>query len=160
MPGEFWFGGGGLRVGTLLGSCVSITFWHPAARIGGMCHYLLPSRNRTLIGDDESDRLDGRYAEEAVAMFLHEIRRTPTRPEDYEVKIFGGGNQFHADEAAGRADVAARNIDAGLRLIERHGLAVRAHHLGGHGPRQILMDLATGDVWVRHLSPFSGRSGR
>jgi chemotaxis protein CheD len=29
---------------TVLGSCVSITLWHPVKRVGGMCHFLLPTR--------------------------------------------------------------------------------------------------------------------
>ncbi len=33
--GEFHFGGGPTRISTLLGSCVSITLWHPRKRIGG-----------------------------------------------------------------------------------------------------------------------------
>ena len=35
--GDFYFGSGHTRVSTLLGSCVSITLWHPRRRIGGMC---------------------------------------------------------------------------------------------------------------------------
>ena len=45
-PGECYFGGGPTRIATLLGSCVSITVWHPRLLVGGMCHYMLPSRQR------------------------------------------------------------------------------------------------------------------
>ena len=44
-PGDFYFGGGRTRISTLLGSCVSITLWHPQRHVGGMCHYLLARRN-------------------------------------------------------------------------------------------------------------------
>ena len=43
LPGEFHFGDQDDRIITLLGSCVAITLWHPEKRIGGMCHYMLPS---------------------------------------------------------------------------------------------------------------------
>ncbi|MBL8511280.1 MAG: chemotaxis protein CheD, partial [Betaproteobacteria bacterium] len=46
QPGEFYFGDADTRIRTLLGSCVSITMWHPTRRIGGMCHYMLPTRGR------------------------------------------------------------------------------------------------------------------
>lgn len=42
-PGDFYFGGGATRISTLLGSCVSMTLWHPRRKIGGMCHYMLPA---------------------------------------------------------------------------------------------------------------------
>ena len=46
MPGELWSGRGAASVRTLLGSCVALTLWHPRLRVGGMCHYLLPRRQR------------------------------------------------------------------------------------------------------------------
>ena len=46
QPGEFYFGEGKTRIRTLLGSCVAITLWHPRLHIGGMSHYMLPSRPR------------------------------------------------------------------------------------------------------------------
>jgi chemotaxis protein CheD len=64
QPGDFHFGAGRTRISTLLGSCISITLWHPARLIGGMCHFMLPSR-----GLPAGVPLDGRYADEALAMF-------------------------------------------------------------------------------------------
>ena len=63
QPGGFYFGGGRTRISTLLGSCISITLWHPARRIGGMCHFMLPTR-----GQPAGAPLDGRYADEALAL--------------------------------------------------------------------------------------------
>ena len=45
------------------------TMWHPTRLIGGMCHYLLPSRDGA-----SATTLDGRYAKEAMQMLMHEIR--------------------------------------------------------------------------------------
>ena len=44
QPGDFYFGDKDTRIRTILGSCVSITLWHPTRLIGGMCHFLLPFR--------------------------------------------------------------------------------------------------------------------
>ena len=44
-PGEFQFTDDpDTRFRTLLGSCVAMTLYHPKRRIGGMSHYLLPTR--------------------------------------------------------------------------------------------------------------------
>ena len=37
QPGDFYFGDENTRLRSLLGSCVSITMWHPTKLIGGMC---------------------------------------------------------------------------------------------------------------------------
>jgi chemotaxis protein CheD len=89
QPGDFYFGDMNTRILTLLGSCVSITMWHPTRLIGGMCHYLLPARENA-----SANSLDGRYAKEAMQMFAHEIRAAKTHPSEYTVKLFGAGNMF------------------------------------------------------------------
>jgi len=145
-PGEFFFGGGTRRVHTLLGSCVAITLWHPTRRIGGMCHYLLATRG-------SSQRLPkGNYADEAVQLFLNEIKQSGTRPADYEVKIFGGGNMFSPKPGTlnpQSINVSKNNADEGPRLLAAHGFKVKASDLGGHSHRKIFLELWNGDVWVQ-----------
>ena len=154
-PGDFCFAGPWTRLHTLLGSCVSITLWHPVRRIGGMCHYLLPSRGRAT-GVAE---FDGRYGDEAIQMFLHHVHRCGTRRGDYEVKMFGGAGQFPQFGGSALGDVAERNIQVGMTLLHRHGLALTARHLGGLGSRRLIFDLATGCVWLKSLEPFAVKVG-
>src|SRR5690242_11650075 len=117
-PGDFHFTSGAARIRTLLGSCVSITIWHPALRIGGMCHYMLPTRR---LRDTTHSGHDGRYADEAVQLFLREVRRHGTHPAEYEVKMFGGGSQFRQEPAASAIDIPGENIAVGLRLLTESG---------------------------------------
>jgi chemotaxis protein CheD len=145
-PGDVFFGENDMRIRTILGSCVAITVWHPQRKIGGMCHYMLPMRARGRLKP-----LDGRYADEAVLLLLKEILRQRSNPYDYQVKLFGGGNMFtRAVNAKTRSlNVADRNVIAGQELLQRHGFAVAAEHLGGNGHRQIIFEIGSGDVWLR-----------
>ncbi|MET7419081.1 chemotaxis protein CheD [Dactylosporangium sp. NPDC005555] len=146
-PGEFHFAGGGTRIRTVLGSCVAITLWHPRLRVGGMCHYLLAHRAAPPADHPE---LSGRYADEAVQLFLAELRRNGTRPTDYQAKIFGGGDQFPGRKRGPAPHVPQDNIEIGLLLLREHGFQIAAEHLGGTGSRQLVFDLGTGDVWLQH----------
>src|SRR5664279_3361231 len=65
MPGEWHFGPQALTLSTLLGSCVAVTLWHPGRRIGGMCHYLLPSRIRPA-----GAALEGRFGDEVMSLMV------------------------------------------------------------------------------------------
>jgi chemotaxis protein CheD len=150
-PGDYWFGDGDARIHTVLGSCVSITAWHPGRRIGGMCHYMLPARHAHLEGAP-----DARYADGAVALFLGDMRRSGTAAGEYEVKMFGGSEQFPHLSRSSALDVATHNIESGRRLLEHHGFILSSRNLGGVGPRRLIFDIGTGAVWVRSL----GASGR
>ncbi|MDP2783479.1 MAG: chemotaxis protein CheD [Sulfurimicrobium sp.] len=144
-PGDFHFGAETRRIHTLLGSCVAITLWHPVLRIGGMCHFMLPSRSR-----QEGGELDGRYGDEAVQMFLCEIDKFDTRPSEYQVKLFGGGNMFKDFSSSTVASVAQRNAEAGADLLRQNGFCVECEDVGGNGHRRVIFDLRDGNVWVKH----------
>lgn len=157
QPGDFHFGDVNTRIRTILGSCVSITMWHPVRLIGGMCHFQLPARAKRAVTAP-----DGHYADEAMEMFLKEIRAAKTHPAEYRVKVFGGGNMFPKirDEIArkpGKAgnskhfdmDVAGKNVLVARALITSNGFRIEAEDLGGDGHRQLIFDIWSGHAWVR-----------
>lgn len=154
-PGGFHFGNRHTRIRTLLGSCVSITMWHPGVHIGGMCHFLMPTRQP----HDPGEHLDGRYADEAMEMFMHKVRAAGTVPEEYETKLFGGGSQFAHNERAATIDVPSRNVNASIDLAAQYNLTIKAKHLGGHGSRYVVFDLWTGHVWIRHTETVEAVHG-
>jgi chemotaxis protein CheD len=143
QPGEVYFGDADTRIRTLLGSCVAVTWWHPTQHIGGMCHYLLPTRPQR---DMTLPVPDGRYAEEAFGLALDYIQQAGTPPQDYQVKMFGGGDVLKHTGGS----VGARNIAFARTWLAAHGFRVSHEHLAGHGFRNIIFDIATGDVWVRY----------
>jgi len=146
QPGELWFGNEETRIRTILGSCVAVTLWHPAQRIGGMCHFMLPRRPRH--GTTSTTGRDGRYGDEALEMLADELRSAGTHPEEYQAKLFGGGRMFTA--AGSSLPVPDQNVAAARALASRHGFKVVAEHLGGHGHRHVALDLWCGHTWLRH----------
>lgn len=153
-PGDVYFGDQSTRIRTVLGSCVAITLWHPRKKIGGMCHYMLARRMGR-----HGVELDGRYADEALQILLREINAVGGNPREYQVKLFGGGNMFARTQPSApssapssrykQINVADDNVLAGKVLLARHGFAISAEQLGGHGHRQVIFEISSGDVWVR-----------
>lgn len=157
QPGDFYFGDRDTRIRTLLGSCISIVMWHPKLLIGGMCHYMLSSR-----GEKGIATLDGRYGDEAILMFFREAIRNSSNPNDYIVKIFGGGNMFSRSKSHVPCldspcdqviqtcrNVACKNVVKGVSLLDEYGFSIRSKDLGGIVSRNIIFDIWSGDVWVR-----------
>lgn len=144
-PGEFRFETGSTRLRTILGSCVAITWWHPLRKIGGMCHFMLPSRLR------KSTELDGKYADEAFELFVRKAKTYQTQPGDYQMKLFGGGEMFpERRRDSSYSDIAGMNVIAARQLAANYHLDLVAHDMGSTGHRNIIFDLWSGHVWVRH----------
>ena len=145
QPGELFFGKEDVVLKTVLGSCIAITLWHPEQKMGGMCHYMLPTRGWP------TTLLDGRYADEAITLLLQAIAQYPPPLDEYEIKLFGGGNMFDQPQYAKRDNnVATRNIEAAWQLTRHLGLDIKAHHLGHSGHRSLIFELSNGSVWLRH----------
>ncbi len=148
QPGELYFGDRSTRIRTLLGSCVSLVLWHPEKQLGGMSHFMLPTRTR-----GRGQGLDGRYGDEAIALLLEEIKRTKTRPQDYSLRLFGGGNMFPSLGRDNDGHIGERNIQAARSLIREHGLQCNGEDVGGTAHRNLIFDVWSGRVAIKHSQP-------
>ena len=149
QPGDFFVADEGYRIRTVLGSCVSITLWHPASRTGGMSHFLLPTRCQAEV----DPVLDGRYGDEALRLMLAELRQWGVAPAQCQGKIFGGGDMFPGHARAASLSVGQRNGLAARALLSEQGVAIVAQSLFGVGHRQIIFDIRSGDVWSNQVRP-------
>ena len=149
QPGELFVADAGFQIRTILGSCVSITLWHPESCLGGMSHFLLPTRGKAVARKD----LDGRYGDEALQLMIDDLHARGVEPQECQAKIFGGGNMFPGQVKASGISVGRRNGMAARELLQLRGIKVTKESLFGNGHRQIIFDLSRGDVWARQVKP-------
>lgn len=155
-PGEFHFGAAPAQLATLLGSCVTVTLWHPRRRLGGMCHILLPGSSSPT--DPKAQRpLDGRYADDAFVLIDAAIVRHGTRPHEYQARLFGGGNMFPAMKTFN--PIGGQNVETARQFIERRGIPLLDEHTGGTGRRKLLFDLDSGAVDLQYVEPVRTEPG-
>ncbi len=160
-PGEFCFLNNAAHVHTILGSCISITLWHPGLRIGGMCHFTLPKHphRKHHLGKAESAKLDGRYADDVIKMFKQEVIKHGTNITEYEAKIFGGGNMMKSEGQNIEDSIGTKNAAAAMQLLMAENIPIQVAHVGEFGHRRIVFDVNSGDVWVRHTEASSVKTG-
>jgi chemotaxis protein CheD len=151
QPGDYYFSDDpNTRIRTLLGSCVSVTLWHPKFKIGGMCHFLLPKRKKeqpTL----SIEYADARYADEALWLLQHEIKQLNLPITQFQAKVFGGGRMFNHTTQSSVHDIGGKNIEVAKQLLSSMGINSISEHVGGLGHRNVFFDLWNGDVWVKQL---------
>lgn len=145
-PGDVAGGDASHVFRTTLGSCVSITLWHPARRVGAMSHFLLPSR-----GKSRHAALDGRYADEAMPLMFRKLLHLGVDPAECHAKIFGGGQMFPLEARPGNVAVGERNGHVARNLLAVRGIRIVAEDLFGYGHRELVFEVASGDVWARQV---------
>jgi chemotaxis protein CheD len=143
-PGDFAFGDEQVRMRTILGSCVAVTFWHPKLRIGAMCHYLLPAR-----APSQDEPPGGKYAEDVIPLITSRFLDQGLAARAFEVKMFGGSNMFPGLSLGESLTIGSKNIQVGLAALTRCGYNIINYDLAGGTNRTVVFDLWSGEVWVR-----------
>ncbi|MDX9995877.1 MAG: chemotaxis protein CheD [Rhodocyclaceae bacterium] len=131
-------------ISTLLGSCVAVCFYDPRLRLAGMNHFLLPSRTRSTL-DDEDIVLNGDYAMEVLlnAMYAKGAQRGRL-----VAKAFGGGNIVSSIRMA----IGDRNAEFAREWLEREGIPLVASDFGGPWSRKVILDPTSGDAFCRRTT--------
>ena len=149
LAGQLYFGKEPSSIRTLLGSCVAITLWHPLRRIGGMCHYLLPQRDRK-----PAAASDARFGEEAVALLVQALTRAGTQPTEYEAHLYGGADTLPIPGGGANFNIGERNIALGWSLIDHYGFTLQGVDVGDDVPRTVDLSMADGAVSMRRGEPI------
>jgi len=151
QPGESHLVRGRAILRTLLGSCVGVTFWHPRLEISALCHPMLPRcSGRHADRSLESNR---RYVDFAISDLASQLHALGARPEETEVKLFGGADVLLGGIGAGRRTVGSLNGEAALMCLRSEGFRIAASRLGGISGLHITFLTETGEVRVRPLAP-------
>lgn len=148
-PGELHFDSGDVLIETLLGSCVTVTLRHRAQPVGGMCHFLLPSRPRRPDLQLGETALDARYGDEALVVLMKQLAAARVPYGECIASVYGGANVIRF-ESNGRPTVGESNISFALERLNAFGFAVETLDVGGGNYRYLKFDLGSGNMHVRH----------
>ncbi|MFV1873229.1 MAG: chemoreceptor glutamine deamidase CheD [Oleiphilus sp.] len=147
LPGELYVTRMDEMIVTVLGSCVSACIRDVKMEIGGMNHFMLPSKaeyTNEQWGDSVSSA--ARYGNWAMEFLINEILKLGGKKENLEIKVFGGANVM-----AHLNYIGERNITFVKHYIEEEGFDLAASDVGGLYPRKILYFPKTGAVKMRKI---------
>ena len=148
LPGEFYVSRGDEMIVTTLGSCVAACIRDPKRGVGGMNHFMLPTRG----GDPESwvddpVNLATRYGNNAMEQLINRILKLGARRQDLEVKLFGGGRVLKGVTT----DIGQRNIEFAMEYCATESLRLISRDLGGAYPRKVQFFPDTGRAFSKKL---------
>ncbi len=142
--GHVWAAAEPTEITTILGSCVAICIWDPAAGVGGMNHYMLPH-------DIGTNHTNARYARFATTMLLEKLLAAGADRRRLRAKVFGGACVLQAFADASR-DLGAANVRvARERLFDEH-IPIVEEDTGGTSGRKLIYLTATGETRISKVS--------
>lgn len=142
QPGEYYFTTKDEMISTTLGSCISACVRDTKLNIGGMNHFMLPSKGETSSWQD----LETRYGNVAMERLINSIFKAGGRRENLEIKIFGGGKIIPA-----LSDVGNKNILFIKEFLATEGYVIASEDVGLEFPRKVNYFPKTGRVMMKRL---------
>jgi chemotaxis protein CheD len=135
-------------VSTVLGSCISVTFFSPRLRIGAICHGLLPICKKENPCDGTCD--EGlRYVHCSIKRMCKAFNSLGIGHSEIEVKVFGGADMIF--EKGNTETVGMQNTKMALSTLKARNLKLKASDTGGSRGRRIIFFSHTGEVFLKKL---------
>ncbi len=155
LPGEYYVTTENEGIITVLGSCISACIRDRIFGIGGMNHFMLPikmeEKNQNKQPDSSLIGAAERYGNFAMEHLINEIMKMGGRKENFEVKVFGGGNILKNSTSVGQ-----RNIEFVRSYLSAENLEIIAEDVGDVFPRKVLYFPATGVVKMKKVRSLHG----
>lgn len=135
--------GDGQIITYALGSCIGITMYDPAIRLGGLLHIMLPSRT------DPKDPKVFKYADSGIQEMIRKLSAFGMLKSRTIVKIAGGAKMFEIQGNSSFGNIGERNAAMVKKLLMEERMRIAASDTGGSYARTMLINIANGDVIVR-----------
>jgi chemotaxis protein CheD len=126
-----------------LGSCLGITIYDPAKKIGGLFHVMLPDSK---IDATKAVNVPFMFMDTGLPRLFHAAYNLGADRSRLAVKVAGGAQLL---DERGVFNIGGRNFQALTDLIARNGLVIHARDVGGMTSRTLRFDLATGTVMIK-----------
>lgn len=139
-----------LLVSTVLGSCVSVCFHHPATRTGAIFHAMLPTQAMS-----RETQPSCKFVDSAMELILARLGRLGIPQYEMECKLFGGAFTIQPerkDSVRNVVDVGRKNVDVAKAALADLGLRVLCEDALGRFGRKLFFATHTGEVWMRPVS--------
>ena len=133
----------GVLITYALGSCIGVSFYDPMIKLGALLHIMLP---------EKSGAKDGnvfKFADTGIRETLRKLTAFGGSKSRMVCKIAGGAKMFEMKGGGGLGNIGERNSQNVKRILMAEGLRVTSEDVGANYARTMLLDVATGNVYVR-----------
>jgi chemotaxis protein CheD len=126
-----------------LGSCIGVAAYDSVLKVGGILHVMLPDSS---ISPAKASAQPAMFADTGLKQFFKSLFVFGAKPARLQLfvaggaKVFGGADMFR---------IGARNTEATLEFLSRHGLSIAFSDVGGSHNRTLHLALASGRLTLK-----------
>lgn len=125
-----------------LGTCLGIAVYDAVAKVGGLLHVMMPTSN---VNPAKAQANPYMFVDTGVPAFLDALTAAGAKQNRWKLKVAGGASTSHDHFGIGK-----RNWVTLRKMLWKAGILIDAFDVGGADARTMVLDMATGQVGLRH----------
>jgi chemotaxis protein CheD len=137
--------GGRILVSRSLGSAAALTLHDPKANVGGLLHWMVPDSS---IDPERAARTPALFADQGIPTLLEAMLKKGAERKNLRAAIVGAASL----PEGGAYDVGLRNRKFARVFLQENSIPLTKEETGGVMVRDLGLDIASGEVYVRSRS--------
>lgn len=129
-----------------LGSCIGITLYDPAVKVGGMAHIMLPDSTQI-----KNNSNLAKFADTAIGVLITKMTALGANRSRLVAKLAGGAQMFDFKQTSDVMRVGYRNDMATRKILEDLRIPIIADDTGANYGRTIELHTQTGVLRVKTI---------
>lgn len=127
-----------------LGSCIGLTLYDPAAKIGGLVHYMLPDSTKL-----KNNTNIAKFGDTGIQELLDQMIKEGAVQRRLVAKIAGGACMFEVSGMTAVGNVGARNTEQAKAMLAEFKIPLVAEDTGLNYGRTVELDCSTGAFTIK-----------
>ena len=126
-----------------LGSCIAVAVYDPAAKVGGLLHYMLPDSTLDAARAKDTPAM---FADTGIPLLFKSCYKMGADKKRMVVKVAGGASIL---DESNFFRIGQKNIMAMRKLFWSNNVLIDAEDTGKNVNRTVRLDMSTGKVTIK-----------
>lgn len=133
-----------------LGSCIGLTLYDPALKLGGMVHYMLPDSTKL-----KNNSNIAKFGDTGIKELYRQMVAQGASPRRMVAKIAGGAKMFEVTGLSNVGHVGERNSEEAKIILKELKIPLVAEDTGLNYGRTVELNCETGDFHIKAVGKSS-----
>jgi len=126
-----------------LGSCIGLSIWDPAVKVGGLLHFMLPD---STISPERAQAQPCMFADTGIPLLFKRAYKLGAQKRRLVVKVAGGAKLMDSNDTF---NIGKRNHLALRKILWRNSVMIDKEDVGGYDGRTMRVNIATGRITIK-----------
>ena len=126
-----------------LGSCIGLSIYDPAVKVGGLLHYMLPDSS---LDGQKAKKNPYMFGDTGIPLLFKETYKFGAKKNRLKIVVVGGSQIL---DQKGLFNIGKRNHTVLRKMFWKNNAMIDFEDVGGSVNRTLKLEIKTGQAWLK-----------